>query len=233
MDTKMAIRQFYEETIRKAAEQYGIEPILGSVNDKFRIGCAGFDPEDTLQFLADQSRNTYEIALAALIEEVPTNVLRAFERHIWYAQHSVNSISVFKIPVEEVTTFAICLQGYVDDGWDNSGEFIEVYNQQGQLVGSARVPSCDGQEYWRNWEWNDRPLRGDDFYTPAPPWSEEEANERGMGKRKQISYDNQRRHSLKCDSKNIRCQLSVFKWHNLSGKFTPKNYRRRPEKHFS
>ncbi len=226
MDTKMAIRQFYEETIRKSAAQYDIEPIMGSVNSKFRIGCAGFDPEDTFQFQADQSRNTYEIALAALIEEVPINVLRAFERHIWYAQHSISSISVFKIPVEEVTTFAICIGGYVDDGWDNGGEFIEVYDQQGQLVGSARVPSYDGQEYWMNWKWQARPLRGDDFYTPAPPWSEEEANKRGMGKRN--SDDNQRRHSLKCDSRNILCQLSVFKRHNLYGKLTPKNHRRRP-----
>lgn len=103
----------------------------------------------------------------------------AFERHIWYAKHAASNILIFNIPVNQVLTFAICINGYVDDGWDNSGNFIEVYDEQGELMGAKILYTWDDED-WENWTWMDRPLRDDDFHSFAPPWSDEEAIQRGI-----------------------------------------------------
>lgn len=46
-------------------------------------------------------------------------------------------------------------------------------------MGAKILSSCDDED-WENWIWMDRPLRGDDFNSFAPPWSEEEAIQRGI-----------------------------------------------------
>lgn len=175
MDKRLKIRLFYEEQVIKFFES---NPYLDNIGfafpSYFRIGGAGIAIEDE-----------FKISVEGKIpnpSEVPANVMSAFARHLWYAKHSLSSISVFKVPMEEIETFVICVNGYVDDGWDNSGSFVEIYDENGELVGAAAVPTFDEGE---DWKWMDRPLRGNDFNTPAPPWSKEEAEER-RGRRKEI-----------------------------------------------
>jgi hypothetical protein len=44
---------------------------------------------------------------------------------------------------------------------------IEIYDQEGALIGSAIVP-MDYENMWRRWKWLNRPIQGYDFNTPAP-----------------------------------------------------------------
>lgn len=75
-----------------------------------------------------------------------SKVVNAFRRHIWYAKHNFSDISVLEFSTREAKTFAICINSYVDDGWDNSGRFIEIYDGQGQLMGAIMIPCWDDQE---------------------------------------------------------------------------------------
>ena len=186
MDRKLAIRQFFEEEFRKYFERdaYGR---TGFKSD-CRIGGAGFGPEDLPN--NESSIDTDEEVPINADNQVPTSVVNALKRHIWYAKHNLSSISILEIPIGEVKTFSICINGYVDDGWDNSGSFIEIYDEQGELIGAIMVPSPDNEEAWKDWRWMDRPIRGNDFNTPAPPWSQEEADER-RGRRKQTGGSSQ------------------------------------------
>jgi hypothetical protein len=172
MDKKIAIRQFYKEKIKTNF----VDNIFDPFQVLFEIGSASFNPEDTFKA---ENINIKQIAVRALKKEVPAGVLIAFERHIWYAKHAASNILIFNIPVNQVITFAICINGYVDDGWDNSGNYIEVYDEQGELMGAKILSTCDDED-WENWTWMDRPIRGDDFHSFAPPWSEEEAIQRGI-----------------------------------------------------
>lgn len=72
MDKKIAIRRFYEEKIRTDF----LDNIFDAFQVLFRIGGAGFNPEDTFK---DENINIQEIAARALKEEVPAGVLSAFE----------------------------------------------------------------------------------------------------------------------------------------------------------
>ncbi|MBD2681944.1 MULTISPECIES: hypothetical protein [Nostoc] len=164
MESKLVIRQFYEEKIKNNYE----DNICRIFQVKFEIGSASFTPQDTFK---NENINIQEFAKACLKEEVPTGVLSAFKRHIWYAKHAASYICIFKIPANKDITYAICINGYVDDGWDNSGNFIEVYDEQGELMG-AKILSIDDED-WENWIWMDRPLQSKDFNSFIPPWSQE------------------------------------------------------------
>lgn len=163
MERKLAIKKFYEE---KIMSDFGDE-IFDPFQEKYEIANTCFNPDDVYKF---ENIDIEQLALKLLKEEVPTSVLSAFKRHIWYAKHLASHIIVFKIPVNKVTTFAICISGYVDDGWDNAGQFIEVYDEEGQLVGAKIVYEDDLDD----WRWMNRPIREEDFNHPAPPWLEEE-----------------------------------------------------------
>ncbi|MEH2086332.1 hypothetical protein [Nostoc sp.] len=162
MERKLVIRQFYKEKIRTDFEYN----ICETFQEKFEIGCVIFTPEDTFK---DEAINIQEFAIKALKEEVPAGILNAFKRHIWYAKRAASEIRVFKISINKVISFAICIHGYVDDGWDNSGDFIEIYDEQGELMGSKIL----GEEDWEKWRWIDRPILSNDFHSFAPPWLEE------------------------------------------------------------
>ncbi|MFN6562620.1 MAG: hypothetical protein RMY28_022885 [Nostoc sp. ChiSLP01] len=163
MQIKLAIRQFYKEKIGTNYE----ESICYLFPEKFEIGGASFSPEDTFK---DENINIQEFAKKALKEEVPTGILNAFKRHIWYAKHSASDICIYKVPVNKHITYAICINGYVDDGWDNGGNFIEVYDEQGELMGAKIL----GEEDGKKWKWMDRPILSHDFHSFTPPWLEEE-----------------------------------------------------------
>lgn len=181
----MAIRQFYEQELRKFVEEESYRGISG-FKSGCRIGGASISPEDSLN--TGSSIDGNEKVLIDADKKVPASVINAFRRHIWYAKHNFSDISVLEIPIGEATTFAICINGYVDDGWDNSGSFIEIYDEQGQLMGAIMLPCRDDKEAWKDWRWMERPIRGNDFETLAPPWSQEEADER-KGKRRKPTSD--------------------------------------------
>lgn len=185
MDRKLAISQFYEQELRKFFEEDPYRGISG-----FKSGCqicgASISPEN-LPNSGSSIDGNEEVPIDA-DKKMPASVVNAFRRHIWYAKHNFSDISVLEITIGEAKTFAICINGYVDDGWDNSGSFIEIYDEQGQLMGATIVPCWDDEEAWKDWRWMERKIRGNDFNTPAPPWSQEEADER-RGKRRKPTSD--------------------------------------------
>jgi hypothetical protein len=96
------------------------------------------------------------------IESAPQSVVNSFERHVWYSKNSLSDIWVIRVLVDEKDTFGIYISGYVDDGWDNGCILFEVYDDQGELVGST----TDG------FNWEDRQFDHTDyFHQPTPPYS--------------------------------------------------------------
>ena len=163
----LKIRKFYEEKLKKhfSENDFGSPGILDFMPKKYEIGagCLRYDKKrPEIPLIGEPLDSNIDCSPG-----VPASVLSAFERHLWYAQHSLSSIAVYKIPVEQVTTFAICIHGFVDNGWDNGGDWIEIYNQEGTLIGSTVVPT-DYEYLWRRWKWLNRPIQGDDFNHPAP-----------------------------------------------------------------
>jgi hypothetical protein len=172
----LKIRKFYEEALEKhCCDSY--PGILDFQPKKYEIGgaCLRRDGKDPEMPPIDESLDSH----IDPSQEVPASVLSAFKRHCWYAEHSLSDIAVYRIPVNQAITFAICIHGLVNDGWDNGGDLIEIYDREGALVGSAKVPT----DYeWRRWKWLSRPLQGDDFNTSAPEQQEVAINQLRMGK---------------------------------------------------
>ncbi|MEG4286457.1 hypothetical protein QUB68_25335 [Microcoleus sp. A006_D1] len=156
---KFLVRKFYEEEIGRFYHQYD------SLSDFFpdcRIGC--------LQLFGEFGDGLESVEIERPPQDIPKTVADTYDRHFWYSQHSLSEIYLVKIPVESQISFAILIQGYVDDGWDNSGSFIEVFDQQGQFLGSGR---CDREcKYLETFaiEWLERQLNGRDLSTSSPPW---------------------------------------------------------------
>jgi hypothetical protein len=95
--------------------------------------------------------------------DVPKSISAAFERHFWYSQYSLSDLYFLKIPIAEKVVFIILIHGLLDDGWDNSGRWLEIFDEQGEFLDAG----------WFNDEtikWKERQLKGDDFYSPSPPW---------------------------------------------------------------
>ena len=109
-----------------------------------------------------------------LPDSAPQSVLDSFDRHIWYARYNISTVSVFKLNVNGLDTFAVCIEGYVDDGWDNSCLLLEIYDVLGNLIMSMGT----------SLPWEDRLLdHNDSGYPLTPPhnqpngrhgWSEED-----------------------------------------------------------
>jgi hypothetical protein len=160
----LKIRNFYIEAVKQHCSEggYDSQGILDFQPKRYEIGGSWLSYDEK-----DPERPLINEPLGSRIDcsqPIPASVLSAFERHRWYAQQSLSSIAVYRIPVDRVITFAICIQGFVDDGWDNAGDWIEIYDREGVLVASALIPS----DYkWGRWKWLNRPIQGDDFNTPA------------------------------------------------------------------
>jgi hypothetical protein len=175
----LKIRKFYVEAVKQHCSEGGYDSpgILDFQPKKYEIGGAwlSYDEKDPERPLIDEPLESR----IDCSQPVPANVLSAFERHRCYAQQSLSTIAVYRIPVNQVITFAICIHGFVDDGWDNYGDWIEIYDREGVLVGSALIPT----EYeWQLWEWLNRPLQGDDFNSPATEREEAVTNMLRAGK---------------------------------------------------
>jgi hypothetical protein len=98
-------------------------------------------------------------------KEIPQTVADAYSRHFWYSQHCLTDFYLVRIPVESQISFALLVQGYVDDGWDNSGWFIEIFDEHGQFLGAGR---CDYEA--GDVRWLEEPLKGSDFNSGSPEW---------------------------------------------------------------
>ncbi|PSF37588.1 hypothetical protein C7H19_08495 [Aphanothece hegewaldii CCALA 016] len=159
-DRKEIVRQFYKSEIENAA--YVIDG-FGDFRPDRRIG--------RVELLTTGNWGEYgceadfdSIEIERIQSSVPQTVSEAFERHIWFSQHSLSNIFAFKIPVKDCITYVIGISGIAGDGWDNSGHFIEIFNELGEFLGAARV--VEGE----NLEWLDHPFDGDDFNAGAPKW---------------------------------------------------------------
>ncbi|OUL23803.1 hypothetical protein [Nostoc sp. 106C] len=147
------VRQFYSTELNK----------LYDLSDSF----CNFFPEcriASVQLLTLSTDMTFNcVEIKRIEQDIPQSVAKTYNSHFWYSQYSLSNLYLVKIPVESSDSFALLIQGYVDDGWDNSGRFIEIFDQQGDFLGAGR---CHNEGV----EWLSRQLNGQDFYTPAPAW---------------------------------------------------------------
>lgn len=100
---------------------------------------------------------------------IPSSVKKSYERHFWYSRHNITDITVLKLSVDGENTYGLLFQGHMNDGWDNAGTLIEVYSEQGELVGSGSFYFCE-ETRGNAIKWSDERLCGKSYMTPAPPW---------------------------------------------------------------
>lgn len=151
---KSVVRKFYEEELSKL---YDLSDSFSDFLPDYRIGRV------QLLSLASDVFDCVEIERPP--QDIPEAVADAYNRHIWYSQYSLSDFYLVKVPVESQISFALLVQGYVDDGWDNSGWFIEVFDEQGQFLGAGR---CNYETV--EIKWLERQLNNDDFNSGSPPW---------------------------------------------------------------
>lgn len=99
-------------------------------------------------------------------ETVPETVVKSFERHLWYSQHNLSDVYLAKISANGIDSFALLIKGYFDDGWDNSCELIEIFDAQGNHLGSINLSQEFILENYENDKqiiWLDRLLDGSDY----------------------------------------------------------------------
>lgn len=159
-ERKEVIRQFYECQIEDAA--YMIDG-FGYFMPHKRIGRVELvTTGDWGEYDCEPDFDSVEIE--RIQQAVPQTVIEAFERHTWFSQHSLSNVFAFKIPTERHDTYAIGVSGIVGDAWDNSGQFIELFDESGVFLGSTRIG--EGTKI----KWLDRYIDGDDFHSVAPKW---------------------------------------------------------------
>ncbi|AFY94917.1 hypothetical protein [Chamaesiphon minutus] len=116
--------------------------------------------------------------------KVPVSVIESFNRHIWYSRYCLTEIHVVKFHVANLETFAVYIEGYVDDGWDNGITGWEIYEASGNFIFS--LIRSNGK-----WFREDNFITSEDFGTakycpsytpelaaqsPSPIWIEEGYN---------------------------------------------------------
>lgn len=158
-EQKELIRQFYQCQIEDAA--YVIDGFRYFMPDK-RIGRVELvTTGDWGEYGCEADFDSVEIE--RIQQAVPQTVIEAFERHTWFSQHSLSNVFAFKIPIEGHDTYAIGVSGIAGDGWDNSGNWIEVFDESGVFLGAIRIG--EGEKIkWLQY------IDGDDFAAGAPKW---------------------------------------------------------------
>ncbi|GAB4550288.1 MAG: hypothetical protein Tsb0014_44890 [Pleurocapsa sp.] len=182
MNRTSKVRKIYEQEYFKFQEKNHWERIITDFQSKYKIASGGYCPdwydwesfsEDELLFFetqANEKKSPCDLSISINRKmKVPNSLSNACDRIYWYLKHSFGEMTVIKITVDNIDTFAICITGYIDDGWDNSCELIEIWDSSGDLIGSAYPPTMDDPDP-KIWNWKDRPIRGDDFNSPAPEW---------------------------------------------------------------
>ncbi len=167
VDRQQIIRQFYERQIEE--QSYFMDGFVYFMPNK-RIGRVELlTTGDWGEYGCEGDFDSVEIE--KISKAVPQKVIEAFDRHIWFSQHSLSNIFVFKIPVEDRDTYAIGISGIAGDGYDNTCTYVEIFDESGKFVGATSI--CEDKKP----VWRDRFIDGDDF-NGAPMWAEYPALER-------------------------------------------------------
>jgi hypothetical protein len=176
-DRKQNVREFYENLVEEQGCAIdGFEHVMREARiGRVELVITG-DWEDC-DFICDS------VEIEQIDPASPTTVIEAFQRHMWFSQHALAHVFAFKIPVEGQDTYAIGIAGVADDGYDNSGNFIEIFDADGVLLGSAMLgegekpnwlecPIDESEWYGGTLKWADREDRSQDQHKA---WSEESA----------------------------------------------------------
>jgi hypothetical protein len=165
VDRRQVIRQFYEQQIEE--QGYFIDGFVDFMPDK-RIGRVELlITGDWGEYGCEGDFDSVEIEeIKGVQQTVPQSIIEAFDRHVWFSQHSLTNIFAFKIPVEEEDTYVIGISGMAGDGYDNCCTFIEIFNESGTFAGATSIGEDEKPTWW------DRPIDGNDFNGGAPKWSE-------------------------------------------------------------
>ena len=86
---------------------------------------------------------------------VPESIIESFNRHIWYSRYCLTDIRAVKFDVVGCETFALYIEGYVDDSWDNGILAWEIYESNGDFIGS--LISWNGE-----WRYQERMITSED-----------------------------------------------------------------------
>ena len=170
------IKQFYEETfipqlLRQLEKEGTLFPwLLESPN------CIGYLQLGSLELNSEpeEYQPTLDyVRVKRLPATIPINVLDSFNHHYLTSQTRLVDIYVMRTAVDGEDTYSILINGYVDDGWDQLTEFLEVYDSQGNIIGSCRgVLDLDCSI-----EWIDRAFTIDDYdfgYEEIQIWSDKD-----------------------------------------------------------
>jgi hypothetical protein len=123
-----AVKEFYKALLEQLSQQSisGLHQYLGAN----RVGY--------VELGSIQNDGTFDLLKLKRIKpsDVPSSVIDSFNRHLWYSRHSLSDICVVRFSIKDQNTFAIYIFGYVDDGWDNGCILLEVYDMNGDLLGT-------------------------------------------------------------------------------------------------
>lgn len=158
-EDKLVVRAFYSDLFDQLNEQmFSVLDVHDFLSDR-SVGHLKLGDEQGYLLPAHDFEDYIELKRINP-ETVPQTIIDAFERHIWYSQHNLSDINVFKYDVGEQETFAIYIAGYVDDGWDNGCHLLEVYDGSGELVGAT----TSGRD------WKENPLDHQDYFHIPPAY---------------------------------------------------------------
>ena len=169
------IKQFYEETFILQLRQLQKDGtlfhwLLESPN------CLGYLELGSLELNSESEeyQPTLDfVRVKRLPSTIPIDVLDSFNHHYLTSQTRLVDIYVVRTAVDGEDTYSILLNGYVDDGWDQETKFLEVYDSQGEIIGSCRgVLNLDCSI-----KWEDRAFTIDDYdfgYEEIQIWSDED-----------------------------------------------------------
>jgi hypothetical protein len=160
-----AIRHFHEARAKKFYES---ESNLETYSDVFfhesLIGSL------MIETAYDHSERVKIIPkLQKINQVVPQIILDTFDRHIWFSQYNLSSIFIVRLPINELDSFAVLIQGIFSDWWDNGCILLELFDGQGIPMGAAADISFTF-EHSDHIPWLDRQLNGDDYSQIAPPY---------------------------------------------------------------
>ncbi|MGL6344388.1 MAG: hypothetical protein ACRC80_35225 [Waterburya sp.] len=166
-DEKLAVQNFYTSQVDQMAggeylRDFLLDDSIGYIQLGDERGYVKWEEYSTPQ---GKSAIRIKNVMVKQIEnnDVPESVLKAFQRYIWCSRYSLSDVRVVKFLVGEVVTFAIYNEAYVDDGWDGELNSWEIYDSEGDLVGSLIF-------FNSAWQFQNEEIEPSDFSPPVPPY---------------------------------------------------------------
>ncbi len=161
-DRKQIVREFYENLVEeKGCAIDGFEHVMREERIG-RVELVITGDWDDFDFFCDS------VEIEQIDPASPATVIEAFQRHMWYSQYAWSLVFAFKIPVEDRATYAIGIAGVADDGYDNSGNFIEIFDADGTLLGSAMLAEAQKPN------WLECPIDESEWYGGSLKWADRE-----------------------------------------------------------